>query len=202
MTKYKIIVIVVGVCLLILGGCYFYNKVINDAVSVTDVSKEDAKDQRIAELEAQITKLEELYSSEDKDFAKKAELENSILALQDQLVNVMYDYDDVYQRNPSIIPFIFSEERVKDLHLTDEPKGYPDMTCNLLDHRNYIRQMNETNYEVLTTALVEYNSDEDTDTELFLWIQYRKTEDGQWKVYYMRVFDNPIEGLYDYEFGD
>lgn len=83
------------------------------------------------------------------------------------------------------------------MYLDKEPEGYPELTSKLVDHRNYFRQLDEVNYEVLSTVEIFYNHDQDQSQYLFLWAQYRKTEDDQWKVYYTRTYDNPIPDLYE-----
>ncbi|MGM0208468.1 hypothetical protein IGI96_002988 [Enterococcus sp. DIV0421] len=188
------------VILLFMGGFFVAKGLQGDTESPTMESVEKVSDkERIQVLEKELETWKEQRTKNDQDQARleKAKLEESILKTHDQFVEAMFTFESPSKKNETLISFIYNEQRVKALYLDKEPEGYPELTSKLVDHRNYFRQLDEVNYEVLSTVEIFYNHDQDQSQYLFLWAQYRKTEDDQWKVYYTRTYDNPIPDLYE-----
>lgn len=197
--KMKKKIAISALAILLFAGGFLVAKLFEDTSGSPKLEsvEKSSDNERIQALEKELETLKEQSPQIDQERLEKAKIEDSIMKIHDQFAEAMFTFDKLSEKNEALIPFIYNEQRVKDLYLDKEPEGYPDLSSKLLNNRNYIRQLNEENYEVLSTVEIQYNHSQSQDQYLFMWAQYRITEDGQWKVYYTKTYDNPIPDLYD-----
>ena len=151
-------------------------------IATSEQMTEKEKKLELESLASENRALKNQLESIDAKLAKRQEVENTILAEQNKFVQATFEFTDVSQRNEKMKTFIFSQEKIEELLLNQAIEDKKSISSTVKENKNYIRQVNEDNYEVLTRVNVQYNQDAKNEQDFLFKVQYRKTPEKQWKV--------------------
>jgi hypothetical protein len=160
-----------------------------DIVETSEKSDQVLK-KEIRLLEDQNAALHEQLGEGNSKRIEKEKEEETVLAQQNLFVRAAFTFDNVKERNKHMLEYMYSNERAEKLQLHQEVSGESELVSVLLENKNYIREIDENNYEVITRVYTQYNHSVNSEQRILFYTHFRKNSSNEWKVFDMKFAED------------